>query len=50
MPFTVGLQTQAGDSSFLSNVGLQVVGIVFGLSVLIGGLIFFRNGKRKKEA
>ncbi|MCZ7626593.1 MAG: hypothetical protein C3F12_02060 [Candidatus Methylomirabilota bacterium] len=50
MPFTVGLQTQAAGSSFLSKVGLQVVGIVFGLTVLVGGLIFFRNGKQKKAA
>ncbi|MDE2179652.1 MAG: hypothetical protein KGJ40_02240 [candidate division NC10 bacterium] len=50
IPFTVGLQTQRSGSSFLSNVGLQVVGMLFGLSVLIGGLLFFRNGKRKKEA
>jgi hypothetical protein len=50
MLFTVGLQTQAGSPSFLSNVGLQVVGTVFGLSILVGGLMFFRNGKRKKEA
>ncbi|CBE69708.1 MAG: hypothetical protein F9K13_11495 [Candidatus Methylomirabilis oxygeniifera] len=49
MPFTVGL-TQAAGSSFVSTVGLQVIGIVFGLSVLVGGLIFFRNGKQKKEA
>jgi hypothetical protein len=50
MLFTVGLQTQAGSPSFLSNVGLQVVGTVFGLSILVGGLMFFRNGKRKKAA
>ncbi|MBZ0169574.1 hypothetical protein MELA_00435 [Candidatus Methylomirabilis lanthanidiphila] len=50
IPFSVGLATQASGSSFLSNIGLQVIGIVFGLSVLVGGLIFFKNGKRKKEA
>lgn len=50
IPFTVGLQAQAGGSSYLSTVGLQVIGMVFGLSILVGGLIFFRNGKRKKEA
>ncbi len=50
MPFTVGLQTQTAGSSFLSTMGLQVIGILFGLSVLVGGLIFFRNGKQKKDA
>lgn len=49
IPFTVGL-AQAAGSSFLSQVGLQVIGMLFGLSVLIGGLIFFRNGKWKKAA
>lgn len=50
IPFSVGLMAQASGPSFLSNVGLQVVGIVFGLFVLAAGLIFFRNGKRKKAA
>ncbi len=50
MPFTVGLQTQMAGSSIVSTMGLQVIGILFGLSVLVGGLIFFRNGKQKKEA
>ncbi len=50
MPFSVGIQTQAGGSSFVATVGLQVIGTVFGLTVLVGGLIFFRNGKRKKAA
>ncbi|MBI2883999.1 MAG: hypothetical protein HYY11_08860, partial [Candidatus Methylomirabilis oxyfera] len=50
MPFTVGHQTQTAGSSFLSTMGLQVIGVLFGLSVLVGGLIFFRNGKQKKEA
>ncbi|MDE2059836.1 MAG: hypothetical protein KGL31_04945 [candidate division NC10 bacterium] len=51
IPFTVGLQKQAAGSSFMSSGGLQVIGIVVGLSVLVGGLIFFRNnGKQKKEA
>lgn len=50
MPFSVGLQKQAAGSSFVSTMGLQVIGILFGLSVLVGGLIFFRNGKQKKTA
>lgn len=50
IPFTVGLQKQAAGPSFLSKIGLQVVGIVFALSVLVGGLIFFRGGKQKKAA
>ena len=50
IPFTVGLATQSRLPSYLSNVGLQVVGALFGLSVLIGGIIFFRNIKRKKAA
>ena len=49
-PFTVGLSTQSRLPSYLSNAGLQVVGALFGLSVLIGGIIFFRSGKRKKAA
>ena len=50
IPFTVGLATQPLLPSYLSNMGLQVVGTLFGLSVLIGGIIFFRNIKRKKAA
>ena len=49
-PFTVGLATQSRLPSYFSNMGLQMVGILFGLSVLIGGIIFFRNIKRKKAA
>ncbi|PWB77719.1 MAG: hypothetical protein C3F08_09515 [Candidatus Methylomirabilota bacterium] len=49
--FTVGLQKQAAGSSVMSGAGLQVIGLVFGVLVLVGGIIFFKNvGKQKKEA
>jgi hypothetical protein len=50
IPFTVGLTTQTPLPSDFSNVGKQAVGILLGVSVLIGGIIFYRYGKRKKEA
>lgn len=51
IPFTVGLQTQASLLSSFSKLGLQAAGTVLGVSaLLIGGIKFYRNGKRKKEA
>jgi len=51
VPFTVGLETQSRLPSYFSNVGKDAAGVFFGMSVLIGGIIFFyRYGKRKKEA
>ena len=50
IPFTVGLETQSRLPSDFSSIGKQAVGILLGVSVLIGGIIFYRYGKRKKEA
>jgi len=49
-PFTVGLTMQTRLPWYFSNVGFQAAGTLFGVSALIGGIRFYRNGKRKKEA
>ncbi|MDD5559165.1 hypothetical protein [Candidatus Methylomirabilis sp.] len=51
IPFTVGLATQAQVPSFLANVGKQAAGTLLAVSILVGGtIVFYRFGKRKKEA
>ncbi|MGB4781571.1 hypothetical protein [Candidatus Methylomirabilis sp.] len=50
IPFTVGLETQSRLPSYFSNVGKDAAGVLLGVSVVIGGIIFYRYGKRKKEA
>jgi hypothetical protein len=49
-PFTVGLTTQTRLPWHFSNVGFQAAGTLLGVSAVIGGIRFYRNGKRKKEA
>ena len=50
IPFTVGLTTQTRLPWYFSNVGFQAAGTLLGVSALIGGIRFYRNGKRKKGA
>ncbi len=50
VPFTVGLETQSRLPSYFSNVGKDAAGVLLGVSVIIGGIIFYRYGKRKKQA
>lgn len=48
--FTVGLQMKRQLPWFVSNPGFQTAGALIGISALVGGIRFYRNGKRKTRA
>ncbi|NJD68251.1 MAG: hypothetical protein C3F12_03400 [Candidatus Methylomirabilota bacterium] len=49
-PFTVGLAMKRELPWFVSNPGFQTAGALLVISGLIGGVQFYRNGKRKTRA
>ncbi|MDE2060048.1 MAG: hypothetical protein KGL31_11655 [candidate division NC10 bacterium] len=48
-PFTVGLKMQTGLPWYVSKLGFQAAGTMLGISALIAGATYYRNGKRKKQ-
>src|SRR5574337_347346 len=49
-PFTVGLPMKRHLPWYVSNPGFQTAGALLGICGLIGGIRFYRNGKRKTQA